>query len=771
MKKIFYLLFALLLHSFTNAQDVIVTGGTTLTITGGTNMAITGDVGINSTGTLTNLGTLSVTGNWSNSGTVSVGNGPVTLNGASAQNISGATQFDVLQLNNSAGASLQSLADVRIMTALNLQNGNFDATNGSMTFLSTSVTQCAIINDFSGGFSGTLTGAVHAQRFYNSSLTFYQHFMGSPVNTPNFSQIGISGTPGYIIPTANCDETVAAPTSPYGTVFSYDETHNTGCGISQWLVLTSGSAQNGTGYSILKIGAGTLTLTGDANLNSSYSVTGLTNSNWSNTTLQGRTIASGWHLVTNPYLATLSISSGTTTENVAAGFDNQVQVWNSNGPFAGTYQPSSVLPPFQAFMIHKTNAGGTATYTLNGSDRVITPATFYRQANESELNITATNTANGLLDKTTVAFNSDATAHFDPAYDADKLAGALSRHTLYSVDDNRWMSVNVLHAVAETGAVAVGFEPGVSGAYVFNFDGLNSFDPTTYIILEDKKLSLMYNIRNGDYSFTSGANDDWNRFVLHFTPPASISTTEATCSSQGMINIQQPGTAVWNYVLTDNNNTAIANGTLNANSPLTVNAPAGVYTLTLTDNTGYTVAKNISVNGVEPVTASFQASAYTIEENQDIIFTSSSANANAYNWNFDDGNTATTATVTHSYSSQGVYTVVLTAANTTGCSSSTTRTVTVTSRSATGISNLADNGKVTIWSNENLVNIDFTTIKHVDAAIGIYNVLGQKIVEDKFTNSLIYRKEISNIEAAYLIVQVKIGEELITKKVFIINNK
>ena len=55
--------------------------------------------------------------------------------------------------------------------------------------------------------------------------------------------------------------------------------------------------------------------------------------------------------------------------------------------------------------------------------------------------------------------------------------------------------------------------------------------------------------------------------------------------------------------------------------------------------------------------------------------------------------------------------------------------------------------------------------------ITIYNVLGQQISNEKFNTNMLYQKEIGNIEAAYLIVSVKNGDKLITKKVFVNNMK
>ena len=696
------------------------------------------------------------------------GTGILVMNGGSLQTITGKSAIQELTLSNSAGASMQSGSELDIYTSLDLASGNFNATNGTLTFKSAAVNSVGIIDNFSSGYTGTITGNINAERYYAQSVTYDQHYMGSPVNSPALSQFNASGTSGFVIDPW-CDETRLVYNSPYGTVFSFHESHGATCGLQQWKVETSGNAQNGVGYSVVRAGTGTLVLNGAPNLNASYSVSGLTNSGWSNTTVQNHTENSGWQLVSNPYLATLNISS------VPTGFDSQIQVWNAEGPYAGSYQPGTVgndatVAPFQAFMVHKTSAGGTATFTMNGTDRVRGSKVFFLQ-NANQLNIVATNVANGMLDQTTVAFNQSATDTFDSQIDAAKFAGALNRHTLYTVNDGKWMSRNVLHDEATTSTVPMGFEPGANGTYKLTFNGLNTFDPTSYIYLEDKTMNVMYNLRNGDYIFSADSADDWNRFVLHFTPAVVVSTNDASCTAAGTINIQQPGSANWNYTLTDNNNAIITSGTLNQSQQVAVGVAAGSYTLTLIDTNSYTVTKTIIVNGPEMVTAGFQANSDAVQTGQTVTLTASSTGSGNYQWNFGNGLSASGVNTTVSYTQPGVYTVSLVVTNQSGCSATQTQTITVTSADATGISNINNPGNLKIWSHNNLVYVDFTDAQLKDASVTIYDILGQEISNDKVVNNVVYEKQINSIEAAYMIVMVRNNNEITTKKVFIINSK
>ena len=732
-----------------------------------------GSIQMNGNAQLTlNSANIQVCKNWVGaSGSVATvnGSGLVELNGSSLQKITGSTKMEELKLSNTAGASMQSGATLDIYTALDLAAGNFDATGGTLTFKSTTVNSVGIIDNFSSGYAGTLSGSIAAERYYATSLTYNQHYMGSPVNAPSLAQFSASGTPGFVIDPW-CDETRLVYNSPYGTVFSFDETHGATCGMQQWKVVTTGNAENGMGYSVVKSGNGVMVLNGTANLNATYSLPGLTNSNWSNSTVQGHTENSGWQLVSNPYLATLNLNT------IPSGFDGQVQVWNANGNFAGSYQPGNIgtdatIAPFQAFMVHKTDAGGTATFTMNGTDRVRTPQQFFLQ-NANQLNIVAANVANGMLDQTTVAFNPAATDTFDAAIDAVKFAGALTRHTLYTVNNGKWMARNILHDEATTSTVPMGFEPGSNGTFRLSFNGLNTFDATSYIYLEDKALNIMYNVRNGDYTFTADSADGWNRFVLHFTPAALITTADASCSGSGTINIQQPGMANWNYTLTDTSHAIITSGTLNQSQDVTIGVAAGTYTLTLIDTNSYTVTKTIFVNGPEMVAAGFNASSETVQTGQSVTLTATTSATATYQWTFGNGTSSTGISTSVSYAQPGVYAITLVVTNQSGCSASQTKNVTVTAGNATGLNNLSGNGNLKIWSNSNKVYVDFTGVQMVNTTIVIYDMLGQQISNKNVTpGNLVFQQEFDNIDAEYLIVMVRNDDKVTTKKVFIDNYK
>ncbi|MBL0310936.1 MAG: PKD domain-containing protein [Bacteroidetes bacterium] len=765
------------------ASNVVIPVGTPYspTITG-SNVTI-GNMDIASGAVLSLLGqNLNVCGNWkggAGSNAAVVGSGTVVMNSSSgSQSISDNTQFNILQINNADGVHLNSGADVSINNGLHLQLGDLDVSAAALILKSNSSNHNSYIDDFTTGFAGTLTGAIRAER-YIPTLGSNQHFMSSPVNSPLLSQLGASGPDGsYVTPYPTCDETKSNWGSAYGTTFVYNDGHMSsgGCMLGNWMIKSGGNMDNGRGYSTYQKGDTTRTLVGAANTGN-INIGGLNNSGYPTVnTLQAQPIHSGWNLVGNPYPSALDL----TIDRTADGFGDQVQVWHTTGPFSGVWLPvvidgnsgTVVIAPFQAFMVRVIPGSlGNHTYHFYQSERVrSTNVQFHRvdAANALKLEL---NYANGGKDETRIAFSSEATINFDNKLDANKPGSASGVPTLYThMNTNMWYGINTLPSLTEVTTVPMGLRTDMNGTMTITPQGIQSFDPTTYILLEDKKTDTWHNLRNGSYTFTASKTDNQDRFVLHFTPPANILTTDASCSGSGQIEITQPGNANWNYTITDVNSTTISSGQLNSGNPMTISANSGVYQLTLTDNSGYTVMKKIEVKGIQPIVASFAASVTLAEVNEEINFSATTTNVATYHWDFGDGNTATTKNATHFYRAEGSYSINLTVINSTGCKSNTTQTVNITSRGATGISTMLTIKPIHIWSSENMVYVDFTNQKGVQAEIALYNLLGEVISCEKFVNASVYKKQITDLQAAYIIVRVKNEESVTTKKVFIVNN-
>lgn len=743
--------------------DLTIQEGATLTINGGGtgSLKVCGDV---TAGTTTNA---TITGNSTNG---------LILEGSANQQILGKLNIDRLRLNNSAGATLQTGANVSINKAAELQLGTLAINGQTMTFNSTSATNYAILDNFSSGFTGTLTGNATAER-YVPVTGINQHYIGSPVTSTTFAQLGASGTPGFVIPKPNCDQLNVASNSPYGNIFQWHDNipANATCLYNGWEVKTAGTAQAGKGYSVY-LPNGTFAITGPLNQGNNYSVSGLDNIGWESNTLQTvstipAVYKSGWHIVANPFLAPLELSGHSADFSSAA-------VWVTSGPFAGTYQSVAItggeIAPFQGFIVRRS-APSAATFTFDKSECTTTTGVqFYKTASEHALSLQVS--GNGFNDITRVEFNSATTNTFDVDYDAFKPMSALGQPTIasFNTDPTERLAINVNKDIAETPNVQLNFVPGNNGTFSFTADGINTFDPTSYITLEDSKEGTMTDLRqNPIYTFTANKTDNHSRFVLHFTPAAVLATTNATCTANGKLDITQEGPADWNVVITNSQNANIntGNGTLNTANPISLTVPKDVYTVTLTDNSGYQVVKNVQVNGQTPqATASMTTSNTTIEEEQAITVTNTTTNNNptTQTWDFGDGTSATTATADHTYTNPGVYTITLTVTNQDGCEATTTQTITVTEKVNTNIAT-ATKETITIYPNpaSTKLNINISQVT-AETKLTLTNALGQTVQTQDKLKAGVNTIEVSQVAEGIYLITVNEGKTVLTTQRIVI---
>jgi subtilisin family serine protease len=466
--------------------------------------------------TVQNAHQLKVCKNIVGSSNATVSLGKLTMNGSVAQNITGGLIADSLILQNALGLTTTGLTQLK--SRLVLQSGNL-TNNGTLRFLSTSDTRIATI-DFSPSNSGAIIGNIEAQRWIPVGGS-NQHFVSVPLNAIALSQLGASGTAGFVTPTLDCNEDSLLAGSPYGTVFRNIESNGSGCSLKSWEVVTLGNTDNSRGYSAYLTGNQVLTVNGTPNQNVAYSLSGMKNSGWaSHSTAQGRPQSSGWNLVGNPYLSYLELAP-------KVGLDAQVNIWQTSGPYQGSYQTlmmgsNAVIPPFQGFFVH-TSSVGSAVFTVNKTECVNNPAQpqpFYKTENDHQLTIEVL--GNGYKDKTEIGFNSLATAYFDPMLDANKFHSKLGQPTLYtSLSALEHLSINTFKNTNETDKIELGLEPGKAGNFELNFSGINTFDKDNVYLLDRKVNTETQLFENARYSFVANETDDWDRFLIRFEKNAN----------------------------------------------------------------------------------------------------------------------------------------------------------------------------------------------------------------------------------------------------------
>ncbi|UPT68428.1 MAG: PKD domain-containing protein [Sphingobacteriales bacterium JAD_PAG50586_3] len=657
----------------------------------------------------------------------------VVMTGSTAQTISGnGSTFTNLRINNTAGVTVASGANMQTITEmLELRNGTLNP-NGNITIRSSATTQ-AYIDDFSSGNTGSVTGSLRVERYITNGPNGYR-YIGPPVATTQggstlalsaMSGFVVSGILGQLIPLPTCSPNNSASNSPYGTFMYWQENSNYGspaCRQAGWWFQTSGTMTVGRGYGAKLGGGNKVTYTGVPNTGT------ISNTSCTHTNVFG-TALNGWNLVSNPFPSSIGISSvsgdGSTTNDMPAGFDGQIQFYQTSGPFTGTYVTYNVgtlaapIALGQGFWVRVSSVGATPAFTLGAGHRTTNDATYFNSPVQHHLSVDVA--GNGFMDKTEINFLPEAQTGFD-FYDGYKWDSRSEQPTLYTKNGSDNMSINSLPSLQETMVVPMGMKPGTSGSFTFTFNDVATFPQTSMIYLEDIALGTMTDLRaNNSYQFTMNNGDNTDRFMLHFQPGLQAEVADQDCDNAGSIELTQPAPTVWStYEVRGTDGNVYAQGA-NLTGTVTIsNLPAQEYVVTVTHPSGYSAQEYITVNGSSPVNATINASATNVMIDEMVTLAATASNATEYTWNFGDGNTATgSANVVHAYDAAGTYTVTLTAASNV-CNDVATKTIVV--GNTTGIT--TEETGLTVNGVGTQVVVEFTNWGSGKANITMYDMLG-----------------------------------------------
>ncbi|MBC8489965.1 MAG: T9SS type A sorting domain-containing protein [Bacteroidetes bacterium] len=230
----------------------------------------------------------------------------------------------------------------------------------------------------------------------------------------------------------------------------------------------------------------------------------------------------GWNLIGNPYPSAIEWNSLWTKTNIDATIyvydGNQYLTWNYN---LGGYGSMGIgdIPSTQGFWV-KANASNPAL-TIPNSERLHSSQAFYKGSDFINNIIEIEIYGNGYSDEAIVGMVQGANNAFDSEYDAYKIYGIEDAPQLFSCYEDLEMAANFFPNIVSEKIIRLGLKIGIKGQYTFNFLGLDNFDNSIDVYLEDKLISgnnrSFINLReNPVYSFTTNAGTEINRFVLHF---------------------------------------------------------------------------------------------------------------------------------------------------------------------------------------------------------------------------------------------------------------
>ncbi len=296
----------------------------------------------------------------------------------------------------------------------------------------------------------------------------------------------------------------------------------------------------------------------------------------------------GWCLVGNPYPSAVEWTSSWTKSNIDATIyiynGTQYKTWNYNYSGYPNTLSSGEIPSTQSFWV-KANAA-SPSMTIPNSERLHSSQAFYKGDETIQDIFTISVSGNGYDDKISLGMFDEATNYFDSEYDAYKLFGIEVAPQLYSYGNDTKFAVNLFAEITENKIIPLGLKTGAAMEYTFEVEGLDNFDPSIGVYLEDKLSEDMINLReNPVYTFYTEEGLDEDRFVLHFN--ADFLDAEEY-STENNINIYSSDKDVYvNYqmdtparvIIYDILGKEIMSENLNINqlNKLTVNTGRGYY--------------------------------------------------------------------------------------------------------------------------------------------------------------------------------------------------
>ncbi|NOX85509.1 MAG: T9SS type A sorting domain-containing protein, partial [Chlorobi bacterium] len=342
---------------------------------------------------------------------------------------------------------------------------------------------------------GTVTGNATVQRYfqgYNDGATNGWHLIGSPVNN-----MAISGTD--FDPTGSSDDLYQWNEST-DIWENYKQNHFT-------------NFENGKGYLCAFQNNGTKSFTGTLNV-SDITVSGLT--------MDG----DGWHILGNPFPSALEWNNGDWTLNNIGGVAKKYD--EASGNYLDL-AAGAVVPSTNGFFVQATSGGAGVTIPKSARVHNSTVNNFKKGAVNTlkeTLTLKVTNDENTYYDLTRIGFKFEATEEWDPAFDSHKLFGDKSAPQLWTIINGDYFSWNNLPYSGEEYNIPLHFKAGVNSTFHITAEGLDGFDGTTQIFLEDLFTGKMTDLTKQQvYDFDGTTDDDEARFILHFNGITAVGET------------------------------------------------------------------------------------------------------------------------------------------------------------------------------------------------------------------------------------------------------
>lgn len=259
--------------------------------------------------------------------------------------------------------------------------------------------------------------------------------------------------------------------------------------------------------------------------------------------------AHGFNLIPNPYPSSIDWTAIPTKSNLADAFWIWNGATNNYGAYGsevgtGTSGTTQYIPVGQAFFV-RANAA-SPVITLTNAARAHSTQAFLKNSASIANQLLIKAIAAGGSDEAIVAFKQEWSRGTDAA-DVSKMTGGETAPQLsYTNTDGLDLSINALPFSNEDVIVPINFSLVPAGEVTFTASGLESFESSVPMYLEDLAQSKVINLREqANYTFSHSGGDAGQRFQLRFkgvnnTPDQPTATEGSVFVSQGYLYIEVP---------------------------------------------------------------------------------------------------------------------------------------------------------------------------------------------------------------------------------------
>lgn len=311
--------------------------------------------------------------------------------------------------------------------------------------------------------------------------------------------------------------------------------------------------------------------------------------------------------------------------------------------------------------------------------------------------------------------------------------------------------------------IPLGLRAEGNGLYMIRATLLDNFDSTSIIRLEDRQLSNFHDLRSGDYTFLlNQPTVSENRFFLHVSYPAQVTTSDAGCGNDdGIIYVEQDNSIAWTTCTLFNDSSNVVYTNTNVSGNFAFGSLAyGQYHLEFAYG-NYATTSNVYVNGWS-IENSVNASTIYATVGQTISFYSTTTNTSGFDWNFGDGSTIDgIANPDYAFTQPGTYTVTLTGSNSRGCTG--TSSITVYISAATGLNDISETTTRINLLNRDL-QVTFNRQLQQAAVLEVINTTGQLVYNQQLTQAQT-TTNLGHLPAGIYITRVANGSNSLTQKV------